>query len=273
MTPTARGLAAVLLFGLLGAAAGAESRVVLVTGGSRGIGRSICHKFAARGFQVVCNFKADREAAEQLLEELPGDGHSVHQCDVADPAAVATMFTQISKRYSRLDVLVANAAIYEEVGSPLEANYDDWQRCWRTAVETNLLGPAWLSYCATHIMARQPTGGAIVAVSSRGAFRGEPSASPYGASKAGLNSMCQSLSKAVGGVNIGVSAVAPGFVATEMSDPVLHGPRGDFIRGESPFGRVAKPEEVAEVVYFLAHESSRWTSGAVVDCNGASYLH
>jgi len=116
-------------------------------------------------------------------------------------------------------------------------------------------------------------GGVIIGVSSRGAKRGEPSAVAYGASKAALNSMCQSLAQSLGGHNIAVAAVAPGFVSTDMAAPVLAGPRGDGIRAQSPFGRVGTPEEVAQVVAFLAEPESRWMSGAVIDCNGASYLH
>ena len=94
-----------------------------------------------------------------------------------------------------------------------------------------------------------------------------------GASKAALNSMTQSLALALGRANVRVAAVAPGFVETDMAAEVLAGPRGSDIRGQSPFGRVATPAEVARVVLFLADTSSTWLSGSVVDCNGASYLH
>lgn len=136
----------------------------------------------------------------------------------------------------------------------------------------NVLGPACLSFLAANLMDRTG-GGAIVSISSRGAKRGEPLASAYGASKAALNSMCQSLAIALGGRGISVTAVAPGFVETEMAEAVLSSPRGVEIRGQSPFNRVGTPEEVARVVLFLASEKSKWLSGSVVDCNGASFVH
>ena len=222
--------------------------------------------------QVIINYLSNKSKAEALLASLPGEGHSLAGCDVSDPEACLKMIEQVSSRYGRLDVLVNNAAIYAEA-PPLASTYEEWTSCWKRHFEVNVLGPACLSWAAANLMAQQPGGGAIVAVSSRGAKRGEPDAVAYGASKAALNSMVQSMAKALGGRNIAVSAVAPGFTSTEMAAEVLAGPRGDSIRADSPFGRVATTEEVARVVVFLAMDESRWLSGSVVDANGASYLH
>jgi NAD(P)-dependent dehydrogenase (short-subunit alcohol dehydrogenase family) len=115
-------------------------------------------------------------------------------------------------------------------------------------------------------------GGRIVNVSSRGAFRGEPEGPAYGASKAGLNSMSQSLAQRLAPHGVFVGAVAPGFVDTDMASRVLDGPNGDDVRAQSPLGRVAKPEEVAYAVLFLASEGSEFSTGTIIDVNGASYL-
>ncbi|GMQ89704.1 MAG: hypothetical protein BMS9Abin10_0034 [Gammaproteobacteria bacterium] len=115
-------------------------------------------------------------------------------------------------------------------------------------------------------------GGRIVNVSSRGAFRGEPYAPAYAASKAGLNAMSQSMAKALAAHGVFVYAVAPGFVETDMGQSLLAGPRGDEIRNQSPLGRVARPAEIANTVLFLASEGSEFLTGAIVDINGASYL-
>jgi NAD(P)-dependent dehydrogenase (short-subunit alcohol dehydrogenase family) len=109
-------------------------------------------------------------------------------------------------------------------------------------------------------------------VSSRGAFRGEPGQPAYGASKAGLNALGQSLAIALAPHNITVAAVAPGFVETDMAAAHLQGARGDAIRGQSPFGRVARPDEVAAAVLYLASPQAEWATGAILDLNGASYL-
>jgi len=111
-----------------------------------------------------------------------------------------------------------------------------------------------------------------VFVSSRGAFRGEPDQPAYGASKAGLNALAQSLAQQLGPYRIFVGVVAPGFVETDLARERLTGPDGDAIRAQSPLGRVARPEDVAHAVAFLASEGAEFATGTIIDVNGASYL-
>jgi NAD(P)-dependent dehydrogenase (short-subunit alcohol dehydrogenase family) len=167
---------------------------------------------------------------------------------------------------------VNNAASYGRNGHPIaEVSYEDWQQVWQETIGLNLIGAANVSWCAVRHMVAAG-GGTIVNVSSRGAFRGEPAQPAYGASKAGLNALGQSLAVALAPHNIVVSAVAPGFVRTDMAASHLDGPTGDAIRAQSPFGRVAEPEEIAAAVVYLASPEARWASGAILDLNGASYL-
>ncbi|MCP5105924.1 MAG: SDR family oxidoreductase, partial [bacterium] len=146
-----------------------------------------------------------------------------------------------------------------------------WRENWEQTLAVNLTAPANVCYCAAQYMMKSG-GGRIVNVSSRGAFRGEPEAPGYGASKAGLNAMSQSLAQRLARYNIFVGVVAPGFVETEMAEEFLAGPGGDEIRNQSPLGRVARPEEVARAVLFLADEGAEFMTGAILDVNGASYL-
>jgi NAD(P)-dependent dehydrogenase (short-subunit alcohol dehydrogenase family) len=152
-----------------------------------------------------------------------------------------------------------------------ETSYEQWRSLWRETLTVNLDGPANLTFCVVEHMMKQG-GGRIVNISSRGAFRGEPQAPAYGASKAGLNAFSQSMAKALAPHNIFVYAVAPGFVDTDMAAESLAGPEGDEIRNQSPLGRVARPEEVAHTVLFLASDGSEFLTGGIVDVNGASYL-
>jgi NAD(P)-dependent dehydrogenase (short-subunit alcohol dehydrogenase family) len=115
-------------------------------------------------------------------------------------------------------------------------------------------------------------GGRIINVSSRGAFRGEPDQPAYGASKAAMNSMGQSLAVALAPYGIAVAAVAPGYIETDMTTEHLKSERGDAIRAQSPYHRVAQPDEIAAAVYWLASPEAQWASGTIVDLNGASYL-
>lgn len=246
------------------------NKVVLVTGGSRGIGRAIAQQFAERGAKVVVHYNSNLEAAEETLAALAGDGHLVVQADMKDAEAVQRMVETAVSHYGCLDILVNNAGIYED--HPLaEVSYKAWQDSWQAVLDTNLTGPANAMYCAGQQMIKQG-GGRIVNVSSRGAFRGEPTSPAYGASKAGMNAMSQSLAKYLAPYNIFVGVVAPGFVQTEMAKEHLKGEQGDEIRGQSPLNRVATAAEVAYGVLFLASDGAEFMTGAILDVNGASYL-
>lgn len=245
-------------------------KTVLITGASRGIGREIAKKFAEAKAQVAIHYRNNETAAEETLAMLSGEGHFTVQANIADPDEVQQMVNTVIKRLGKLDILVNNAGVYED--HPIaDVDYETWQASWHRVIQTNLVGAGNMCYCVARHMIEQGSG-RIINVGSRGAFRGEPTGPAYGASKAGLHALSQSLAKYLGQYNISVMAVAPGFVSTDMAAPRLAGPDGDDIRNQSPFKRVAKPEEVAHTVLFLATPEAAFLSGAVVDVNGASYL-
>ncbi len=247
-----------------------DDQVVLVTGASGGIGRAAAEMFAACGARVGVHYGSRADAAEATLEALEGEGHAAFLADLRDAEAVQSLVGEVVEGMGGLDVLVNNAGIFEyhEIAS---CSFDAWRSAWRKTLDINLLGPADLCFFAARHMAAQG-GGRIVNVSSRGAFRGEPRAPAYGASKAGLNAMGQSLAQALAGHGVYVFTVAPGFVETDMAAQTLAGPQGDAIRNQSPLGRVARPEEVARTIVFLASPGSEFLTGGIVDVNGASYL-
>ncbi|KAB8180447.1 SDR family NAD(P)-dependent oxidoreductase [Microbispora catharanthi] len=245
-----------------------SERAVLVTGASRGIGRAIAVAFAAAGDRVAIHHRGSPDLAERVRAEMPGEGHAVVQADVADPAEARRMVEEAAAALGGIDVLVNNAGVF--VHHPItETSYEEWQTVWRETLAVNLVGPANVIWNAVRHMA---PGSRIVNVSSRGAFRGEPDSPAYGASKAGLNALGQSLAIALAPLGIAVATVAPGFVETDMTNEHLKAPRGDEIRAQSPFGRVARPEEIAAAVLYLASPDAEWASGTIVDLNGASYL-
>jgi len=246
-------------------------RTALVTGSSRGIGAAIARRLAALGATVAVHYRAEQAAAEATVAGLAGEGHLVVGADIGDPDAVGRMVAQVVAALGGVDVLVNNAGIYAH--HPLDVvSYVDWQDAWSDTMAVNLLGAANLTWCVARHMIDAGRAGRIVNVTSRGAFRGEPDHPAYGASKAALNSMSQSLAQHLAPHGITVSAVAPGFVETDMAASLLAGPGGDAIRGQSPLGRVATADEIADVVAFLASDRAVITTGAIVDANGASYL-
>jgi NAD(P)-dependent dehydrogenase (short-subunit alcohol dehydrogenase family) len=245
------------------------SRAVLITGASRGIGRAIAVAFAAAGDRVAIHHRNSPELASELSAGLPGSGHAVVQADLADPDATRSMVDAAAAALGGLDVLVNNAGVF--TAHPItEVSYEQWQQQWQATLGVNLIGAANVTWCAVRYLKER--GGAIINVSSRGAFRGEPEAPAYGASKAGLNAFGQSLAIALAPHRIAVATVAPGFVATDMTNEHLKPPRGDGIAAQSPFGRVGEPAEIAAAVLYLASAPALWASGAVLDLNGASYL-
>ncbi len=245
-------------------------RAVLVTGGSRGIGAAIALAFAGRGDRVAVHYREAAGAAATVRDSLPGQGHVIVAADLADADAVKAMVDSAAEQLGGLDVLVNNAGVYLE-HPVLETTYEEWQAAWRATLDVNLVGAANATWCAVRHMAARG-GGRVVNVGSRGAYRGERTHPAYGASKAGLHAFGQSLARALAPHGISVASVAPGYVQTDMTAEQLATPEGGEIRAQSPFNRVARPEEIAAAVLYLASPEAEWTSGAVLDLNGASYL-
>lgn len=247
-----------------------RSKVCLVTGGSRGIGAAIAQVLAKRGARVVVHYGSNREAAQRVAAGLDGVGHVVLGADLADPGTAPDLIHRVVDIAGSLDVLVNNAGIFD-AHPPLETTSENWIAAWQRTLAVNLVSPAALSHAAARVMATRG-GGRIINIGSRGAFRGEPDCPAYGASKAGLHAMSQSLAIALAPAGISVYAVAPGFVETDMAKALLDGPQGDAIRSQSPMNRAARPDEVAEVVAFLASPNTGFLTGGIIDVNGASYL-
>lgn len=249
----------------------ASPRRVLVSGASRGLGRAVAQAFAAGGDRVAVHYGSRPEEARRTLGSLAGSGHVLVGGDLADPAGAAAVVDSAVEGLGGVDVLVNNAAV--NIRHPLpETGYDEWVAVWQRHVAVNLLGTAHLSHLVARRMIDQQTGGRIVNVGSRGAFRGEPDHPAYGATKAAVHALGQSLAVSLAPYGIGVASVAPGFFATERVAPRLEGAEGDAIRAQSPFGRVATPQEIAEAVVWLASPAAEWASGTILDLNGASYL-
>jgi 3-oxoacyl-[acyl-carrier protein] reductase len=262
----------------MGAEAISAKTVALVTGASRGIGRVIAMQLAQRGVCVAIHYRGNRPAAEECLAGLEGSGHALFAADLSEPAAALVLWQQIAERLGAVDILINNAGLYLD-HSPLRTGFDHWTAAWQQTLSTNLVAPANLSLLAAQSMASRTTvrdesfgRGRIVNISSRGAFRGEPDAPAYGASKAGLNALSQSLAKALAPRAIYVYCVAPGWVETEMATSHLEGPDGPAILAQHPLGRVNRTDEVAHAAVYCALDAPAAMTGCVIDVNGASYL-
>lgn len=245
-------------------------KVVLVTGASRGIGKATAKMFAQADASVIVHYNKNKELAQAVLDDLTGDNHTLFAANLSNPDEVQNLVDFVAQKYGRIDVLVNNAGVFEEF-DVLDLDYESWQKTWHKTIGTNLTGVANLSFLVAKLM-KDKGGCRIVNVSSRGAFRGEPDAPAYGASKAGLNSLGQSMARAFAKLKIYVFTVAPGFVDTDMAASAMIGDRAEDIRTQSPLNRISDPDEIAQTICFLASEGHDYMTGCIVDINGASYL-
>ncbi len=249
-----------------------SNRTALITGSSRGVGKATARLLAEAGARVCIHYHRSQEKAEAVLSSLPGAGHTLLRGDMADPFAARLLVDSAVTKLGRLDILVNNAGVFLPHPVDGSQSFDKWLETFQLTLNTNLVGPAAAAFQAIQHMRRQG-GGTIVNVGSRGAYRGEPGQVGYGAAKAGLHSLSQSLAREVGKDNITVHAIAPGFIETAMARPHLQGEAGEAVKAQSPLNRVATVEEVARAVLYLASPEAVFTTGAILDLNGASYLH
>jgi NAD(P)-dependent dehydrogenase (short-subunit alcohol dehydrogenase family) len=255
-----------------------SARVVVVTGGTRGIGAAISRCLAADGAIVAASYAANRERAEQFQSDLvrAGTRISIHHGDVSSASESRRIVDEVIDRHGRLDVLVNNAGITSD---RLVAKMTEDE--WRKVIDTNLAGPFFMAQAALEAMVEHGSG-RIVNVSSIIGQTGNIGQANYASSKAGLFGLTMSLAREAafmlkkagklnGGPGITVNAIAPGFIETEMLDTVP--PKVlDGIRAQVPLERLGRPEEIAAVVRFLASDAASYVNGQVWAVNGGMYM-
>jgi len=236
-----------------------RSRVVLVTGGTRGIGQACVRWFLTRGDQVAATYRG--ESPPKVPEGQPAERFCPVRCDVTDPVAVDEAFVQVEERFGPVEGLLANAGITKDA-LLVRMGEDDWH----AVLETNLGGAFRVAKRAVTKMLRLHRG-RILFVSSMGAFVGLPGQANYAASKAGLVGMARALAREVASRHITVNVVAPGVVSTDMIS-ALGEERVEQLRSMVPLGRPASPDEVAAAVGFLASDDAAYITGAVLPVDG-----
>jgi 3-oxoacyl-[acyl-carrier protein] reductase len=247
-----------------------SNKVAIITGASRGIGAATAILFAKAGIRaVVINYNRDRDAAEHVVGECESFGAAALpiRADVSRVAAVDRMVEKTVARFGRLDILVANAGIWKE--APIEKMTEtDWDE----TIDINLKSIYACCHSAARVMI-QKRRGTLILVSSTAGQRGEPFHSHYAASKGAIISMTKSLAAELGPRGITVNCVAPGWVATDMTEDALNDPKERRkIRELIPLGRVATPEEIAGPILFLASDLASHVNGEVLNVNGGSVL-
>ena len=244
-----------------------SSRTVVVTGGSRGIGRAICEAFAATGCRVYFNFVTGDEAAaetESRLKAVGGQGVGI-KADVSQEKAVQDFFSRILEESGRIDVLVNNAGITRD-GLLLRMKTGDWDQ----VMEINLRGVFHCTKAAAKSMLKQRAG-KIINITSVIGVTGNAGQANYAASKAGIIGFTKSIAKELASRSITVNAVAPGYIETEMTQAIAEKAR-DAMLQQIPLGRVGSTRDVAETVLFLASEKADYITGQVIHVSGGLYI-
>ncbi|WP_294542043.1 3-oxoacyl-[acyl-carrier-protein] reductase [uncultured Gemmiger sp.] len=238
-------------------------RAALVTGGGRGIGRAICLALAAQGYNVAVNYAASSAAAEQTAADCRAYGVEAValQGDVTDPAACQTLVDTAAKTFGRLDVLVNNAGVTADK-LILRMQPEDFDK----VINANLKGAFFCCKAACKLMMRQRYG-RIVNISSVVGLHGNAGQANYAASKAGLIGLTKSLAKEFAARNVTVNAVAPGFIATDMTNAMTDAAKQAAMAG-IPAGRIGAAEDVANAVAFLAGDNAAYITGQVLCVDG-----
>lgn len=247
-----------------------SGKVILVTGASRGIGAVTARTLGQAGAALVLQYGQGQAEAAALVAEIGEERCHGVQANLAVPQAAKTLWQQAIDWQGRVDVLINNAAVMPLAG--VDDPEEIWAEAWQTTLQVNLIAVADLCRCAIqHFRSRQ--GGIIVNLASRAAFRGDgPEYMHYAASKGGVVALTRSIARGFAGDNILAYAVAPGFVHTERIEAVMQERGADYVTRDIPLGKPAPPQDVANVIAFLASGLAPHATGTTIDINGASYV-
>ncbi len=247
-----------------------DNQVAVITGGSRGIGAAAVRAFAGAGARVVFSYRRAAREAQALVREAGGPERVIAvRAEASRLPDARRLIETAGRRLGRLDVLVANAGIWNVEAAPIDKMTE---REWDEMLAINLKGVYAVIRYAAPVMKRQKSG-RIIAISSTSGQRGEAFHTHYSASKGGIISLVKGLSTELAPHGILVNCVAPGWVATDMCEPVLRN-RREYRQAVSviPLGRFGRPEEIAGPILFLASEMASYITGEILNVNGGNVL-
>lgn len=247
-----------------------SGKVILITGGSSGIGTVTVQTLVKAGAEVILHYANNLEKAQAVSESIENNQIHLLQADLSIENAAVKLWEEALSFTGHIDVLINNAGIMPS--ARIEDKLDIWTAAWKNTLQVNLIAVADLCREAIpHFKTRN--GGIIINIASRAAFRGDtPEYMHYAASKGGVVALTRSIARGFGNDGVLAYAVAPGFVRTEMAEKFIQDYGEDFVTKDIPLGKIAPPEDVANVIAFLASGLAPHATGTTIDINGASYV-
>ncbi|WP_414621131.1 SDR family NAD(P)-dependent oxidoreductase [Calothrix sp. CCY 0018] len=247
-----------------------SGKVILITGGSSGIGTVTVQTLVKAGAEVILHYANNLEKAQAVSESIENNQIHLLQADLSVENASVQLWQDALSFTGNIDVLINNAGIMPS--ARIEDKLDIWNTAWKNTLQVNLIAVADLCREAIpHFKTRN--GGIIINIASRAAFRGDtPEYMHYAASKGGVVALTRSIARGFGNDGVLAYAVAPGFVRTEMAEKFIQDYGEDFVTRDIPLGKIAPPEDVANVIAFLASGLAPHATGTTIDINGASYV-
>ncbi|MFB6272427.1 MAG: SDR family NAD(P)-dependent oxidoreductase [Salinibacter sp.] len=249
-----------------------SDQIILVTGASRGIGRATAEALADAGATVAVHYGRSADAADEVVA-ICGEAAHAFQADLSSLDATDALVDRVLDMYGRLDTLVLNAGVARS--TPLDADTAEWEDDWNETMHVNLRAPELLSrHALDHFQSREPSGGRIISVASRAAFRGDtPDYMTYAASKAGLVALTRSIARSFGDDDVTAFTLAPGFTRTDMAQDFIDEYGAEHATSDLALNQLTEPADVAAFATFLASGQADHATGTTIDVNAGSYVH
>lgn len=249
-----------------------KDKIVLLTGGSRGIGAEIARQLGQSGATVALHFGRSAKPAQMIIDQIGGSSKAF-QADLSDPKAMKGLVQAVMESYGRVDVLINNAGIALAENENDPDDDDAWQLLWEQTLQVNLIASASLCRLLMPGMIERG-GGRIIHIASRAAFRGDtPDYMAYAASKGGMVALSRSIARGYGRRGIKSFVVAPGFTRTEMAEQFIEEYGEEYATSDLALGTLTEPKDIAPTVLFLASGFMDHATGCSIDINAGSYVH
>jgi 3-oxoacyl-[acyl-carrier protein] reductase len=247
-----------------------ESKIILITGASKGIGEGIADYVMQMGAKVAVHYNSGQAAAEALVSKYPETNSKTFQADLSNTQDIINLFEDVLKAFGNIDAIILNAGVFLQHSS--KGNFEDWLKVWKSTIAINLDAVGILTKLGIDHFRKQ-NGGRFIYIGSRAVFRGETEEYlAYAASKGGLTSLARSVARSFGKENIKSFVIAPGFTRTQMAESFIETYGEERVLSEIALNELTKPKDIAPLVALMCSGDMDHATGATIDVNAGSHI-